>query len=234
MYQSNRPLNLKSKKYLGEGVFGVKKSIFDYLNGFEPWMCAADSDFMGRVYKNRYKLRYTNRINFYRRIHRNGLTSRPDTGMSSPLRAQYARLSRNKKVAGPLKNMVTEPHMLINGVNYSPKKEYVNKVEDTIDPNYELMIKLRKESLDKVRNRKKNKVTIPVEKVEKKPMIIDYEKINKLLKNRIIPKPIPKVKVENKVSENINIVSNRETVKSMFPGKINRRNGDPVMTFGKK
>jgi glycosyltransferase involved in cell wall biosynthesis len=226
-------ININSKKYLGEGVFGVKKSIFNYLNGFEPWMCAADSDFMGRLYKNRYKLRYTNRINFYRRIHKNGLTSRPDTGMSSPLRSQYAKLSRNKKVAGPLKIMVTEPYSLINGVNYLYKMVYDNNTLNVVDPNYELMLKLRKESLDKVFNHKNYRVKTPVEKIEKKISSINYEKINNLLNNKVIPKPIPKVKEDNKVPEN-KITTNKEMVKLNFPGKKNRRSNDPTMTFFRK
>lgn len=224
-------ININSKKYLGEGVFGVKKSIFNYLNGFEPWMCAADSDFMGRLYKNRYKLRYTNRINFYRRIHKNGLTSRPDTGMSSPLRAQYAKLSRNKKVAGPLKIMVTEPYSLINGVNYLPKMVYDDDTLNVVDPNYELMLKLRKESLSKVFNHENYRVAPPVEKIEKKISSINYEKINNLLNNKVIPKPIPKVKQVNNTPENKKIITNKEMVKLTFPGKKNRRSGDNTMSF---
>ena len=226
-------ININSKKHLGEGVFGVKKSIFNYLNGFEPWMCAADSDFMGRLYKNRYKLRYTNRINFYRRIHKNGLTSRPDTGMSSPLRAQYAKLSRNKKVAGPLKIMVTEPYSLINGVNYLPKMVYDNDTLNVVDPNYELMLKLRKESLAKVFNHENYRVATPVEKIEKKISSINYEKINNLL-NKVIPKPIPKVNQVNNTPENKKIITNKEMVKLIFPDKKNRRGGDNTMSFGGK
>jgi hypothetical protein len=226
-------ININSKTYLGEGVFGVKKSIFNYLNGFEPWMCAADSDFMGRLYKNRHKLRYTNRINFYRRIHKNGLTSRPDTGMSSPLRAQYAKLSRNKKVAGPLKIMVTEPYSLINGVNYLPKMVYDNDTLNVVDPNYELMLKLRKESLAKVFNHENYRVATPVEKIEKKISSINYEKINNLL-NKVIPKPIPKVNQVNNTPENKKIITNKEMVKLTFPGKKNRRSGDNTMSFGGK
>jgi hypothetical protein len=189
---------------------------------------------MGRLYKNRYKLRYTNRINFYRRIHKNGLTSRPDTGMSSPLRAQYAKLSRNKKVAGPLKIMVTEPYSLINGVNYLYKMVYDNDTLNVVDPNYELMLKLRKESLDKVFNHKNYRVATPVEKIEKKISSINYEKINNLLNNKVIPKPIPKVKQVINTPENKKITTNKEMVKLTFPGKKNRRSGDNTMSFGRK
>jgi hypothetical protein len=226
-------INLNSKKHIGEGVFGIKKSVFNKMNGFEPWMCAADSDFMGRLYKNRHKLKYTNKINFYRRIHKNGLTSRPDTGMSSPLRSKYAKLSKNKKDFGPLKTMVTEPYSLITGVNYLPKMDHVNEDKNLVDPNYELIIKLRKESLDKVFNHKKKKVEPPVEKIEKKISSINYEKINNLFKNIVYPKPISKVTQVINTPKN-KITTNKETIMLNFPSKKNRRSGDATMTFGGK
>jgi len=117
-----------NKRHIGEGVFTIKKEIFDYLNGFEPWMCGADSDFMGRLYKQKqYSIRTTTRVNFYRRIHKNGLTSRPDTGMGSKLRAHYSFLSRSKKIAGPLDIMVTEQFTEIkNNVIFYSKKTIEN------------------------------------------------------------------------------------------------------------
>lgn len=123
-FTDGKPYDSGNKKHIGEGVFAIKKEIFDYLNGFEPWMCSADSDFMGRLYKQKqYSIRTTTRVNFYRRIHKNGLTSRPDTGMGSKLRAHYSFLSRSKKVAGPLDNMVTEQFTEIknNVITYSKK-----------------------------------------------------------------------------------------------------------------
>jgi len=123
-FTDGKPYDSGNKKHIGEGVFAIKKEIFDYLNGFEPWMCGADSDFMGRLYKQKqYSIRTTTRVNFYRRIHKNGLTSRPDTGMGSKLRAHYSFLSRSKKIAGPLDNMVTEQFTEIknNVIVYSKK-----------------------------------------------------------------------------------------------------------------
>jgi glycosyltransferase involved in cell wall biosynthesis len=233
-FKDGSDINLNSKKLLGEGVFGIKKSVFNKMNGFEPWMCAADSDFMGRLYKNRHKLKFTNKINFYRRIHKNGLTSRSDTGMSSPLRSKYAKLSKNKKDFGPLKIMVTEPYSLITGVDYLPKMDHVNEDKNLVDPNYELMIKLRKESLDKVFNHENYRVATPVEKIEKKISSINYEKINNLLKNKVIPKPIPKVKQVTNTPENKNIITNKEMVKLNFPSKKNRRGDVPYINVGGK
>jgi hypothetical protein len=78
------------------------------MNGFEGWRCAADSDLMNRLYKNKVKLTHTKQIGFYRRIHPNSLTQHPDTNMSSKLRGNYSRISKTKKDFGPLSNLITE------------------------------------------------------------------------------------------------------------------------------
>lgn len=176
-------INLNSKKFLGEGVFAIKKSIFEYMNGFEPWMCSADSDFMGRIYKSHYRVKGTNNINFYRRIHKNGLTSRPDTGMGSPLRAHYVKLSREKKVAGPLEFMVTEPFVFMSGGGYAPQPN-PNKV---------------------FRHRPEN----PVNKLLNKPGFVEgeikeinYEKVNNVVNKRELSRNVEPKKVINKNLKN--------------------------------
>jgi len=89
----------------GEGVFAIKKDLFLSMNGFEPWPVAADSDFMGRLYKNNKKFSYTNDVVFYRRVHPNSLTQRKDTGLSSPLRGKYHTMSKRKSNFGPLQEL---------------------------------------------------------------------------------------------------------------------------------
>lgn len=186
-FNDGQEINIGSKKIVGEGVFGIKKSVFDYMNGFEPWMCAADSDFMGRIYKNKNTIKYTNRINFYRRIHENGLTSRPDTGMRSPLRAHYARLSRDKKVAGPLEVMVTEPFNVIGGGSYMPQI------------NYGGTIKKRENPIGKLLNRNNGEVEE-----------INYNKVNEIISKREIQKPENKNQTKNNfiVKKMVNKIKN--------------------------
>ena len=85
------------KNTFGEGVFGIQKNLFLTMNGFEGWRVAADSDFMGRLYSTNRKVYLTPQPLFYRRIHPNSLTVRPDTGYSSQLRGKYSKISKNKK-----------------------------------------------------------------------------------------------------------------------------------------
>ena len=88
--------------------------------------------------------------------------------------------------------------------------------------------------MDKVFNHKNYRVSTPVEKIEKKILPVNYEKINNLLKNKVIPKPIPKVKQVNNTPENKNTISNKEMIKLNFPGKKNRRINLPYINVGEK
>jgi len=116
-------LNKSEKKYekssglWGEGVFAIKKSIFMHYNGFEDWRCAADSDFMARIYKNGISLQNSKNLHFYRRIHSKGLTSDPLTNYQSELRRKYVVLSKNKKNFGPLPTLVTSSFVELEKLN---------------------------------------------------------------------------------------------------------------------
>ena len=204
-FNDGQEINIKSKKLRGEGVFGIKKSSFNYMNGFEPWMCAADSDFMGRIYKTKNRINYTNNINFYRRIHENGLTSRTDTGMGSPLRAHYVKLSMNKKVAGPLEIMVTEPFVYIDGGPYIPQTR----------PN------------DVFRKKTENPINRLFEgrgvEIENQVKEINYDKINDIVGKRELKKVPDKVKTENKNS-NLNSTKNLFIVNKIIKSQKNRPN----------
>jgi glycosyltransferase involved in cell wall biosynthesis len=204
-FNDGQEINIKSKKLIGEGVFGIKKSSFDYMNGFEPWMCAADSDFMGRIYKNKNRINYTNNINFYRRIHKNGLTSRTDTGMGSPLRSHYAKLSREKKVAGPLEIMVTEPFVIINGGPYIPQTKPNN-----------IFIKKTENPINRLFSGRGGENEIQVKE-------IDYNKVNDVVGKRELKKVPDKVKTENK-SSNLNSIKNPFIIKKIQNLGKNRPN----------
>jgi hypothetical protein len=117
----------QSKKY-GEGVFAIEKELFHVMNGFEGWRCAADSDFMGRLYKNNLHILHTNEICFYRRLHPSSLTRNSNTSYSSKMRSEYVNITRNKKDFGPLKQMIVGEY---NSLTNKPTKVEV-KVETKV------------------------------------------------------------------------------------------------------
>ena len=231
-------VNEVGRKNWGEGVFAIRKPIFDYHNGFEGWLVAADSDFMNRLYKNNTSVDLTQEILLLRRLHDKGLTSRPDTGLRSSLRSKYASISKSKKYFGPLPELKIAEYQPINIAEYTNNDIF--KVGDTNSDNEEVddyvnTINDRKQIVNdviKTINNKKQKQEDVVP--EKKVSSINYEKVNNLLKNRVIPKPIPKVIQVNDTPENKKIITNKEMVKLTFPGKKNRRSGDNTMSFGGK
>ena len=237
-------VNELGRKNWGEGVFAIHKKIFDYYNGFEGWLVAADSDFMGRLYKNNISVELTQEILVLRRLHNKGLTSRPDTGLRSSLRSKYASISKSKKYFGPLPTLKVSKYTNIENAEYVEYEntEYV-EYENTKYIDYEnIDVDLNNDVNDKINERKKivkdtidsinNKTPQVISKpIEKKPMVINYEKINNLLKNRILPKS--EVKQVTK-TEDVHNLTNKEMTKLLLPGKPNRRNGVQIMTFGKK
>ena len=192
-----KPFNSQTKKHIGEGVFAIKKDIFEYMNGFEPWMCAADSDFMGRLYGTKqYKFKFTNKINFYRRIHKNGLTSRPDTGMGSKLRAHYGTLARQRNSVGPIQNIVVEPYVILHTQTLTtPKKEIkspnIPRVEKNISPLSLLQTKdsqpqpIRNYTREEIKHR-------PQSQIKERPPISQVKQENE------IERPIDKNSLANK------------------------------------
>jgi hypothetical protein len=103
---------LKSNDW-GEGVFGINKEIFNKFNGFEGWKCSADSEFMARIQRNSIKIKWSESVLFYRRLHNDSLTRREDTGYGSELRRYYNQLSKNKTNFGPLSEMLTAEYTRI-------------------------------------------------------------------------------------------------------------------------
>jgi glycosyltransferase involved in cell wall biosynthesis len=111
----------------GEGVFGVKKRLFLYFNGFEGWRCAADSDFMNRLYQNNAIMTKTNNIGFYRRVHSTSLTQDNSTSYSSILRSEYSKISNAKTYFGPLSELSIKPFTKVNISGESSPNIMINK-----------------------------------------------------------------------------------------------------------
>jgi hypothetical protein len=159
----------KEKPQFGEGVFAIQKKLFLDMNGFEGWEVAADSDFMGRLYKTDVSILHTNSILFHRRHHENSLTVHPSTGLASRLRGQYHFLSRNKTS----KNLVNEKFVRGNYsiVNFE-NKELLNpeNIVEDIDPTEFELKQIRHESISSIFSDQP--------KTSSPPKTINYQTIN--------------------------------------------------------
>jgi hypothetical protein len=169
-----RIFNFEKLAY-GEGVFGILKDKFMSLNGFEGWRVAADSDFMGRLYKTNVRLNHTQDILFDRRLHPKSLTVNPETNYSSQIRTRYYLISKKKThediVLEELKTGEYEE------VFYDKDLEIPNS--DDVNTDEILQDLIRKEERSK-------KLLGLFEKLPKKmadntkPKTIDYQQVNTL------------------------------------------------------
>ena len=212
-YDGKNKNNLNVTKTFGEGVFCIKKKLFLEMNGFEPWRCAAESDFMGRLYKNNKKYYLTESVLFHRRIHTNSLTQNSETSAFSKLRAHYFKLSKSKTSFGPLPKLVTEKFDLVFS-----EKNPISKL-----PNLEI-IETKKESI-------LSRVMFPIKPKEEKN--VDYEKINQVVQQKGVYIPTKNIPIrENKPNDRNELIKlkngqNNQQLEKLFKGKPNRRNGLP-------
>lgn len=83
---------IKPGHMMNDAVIGIKKSVFNSLNGFYPWKCGADTEFGYRLKYNNIKEGKINQLCYHRRIHGENLTIRKETGHGSPIRNEYVNI----------------------------------------------------------------------------------------------------------------------------------------------
>jgi glycosyltransferase involved in cell wall biosynthesis len=192
-YKGNRNFSSDGSLY-GEGVFGIKKEIFLNMNGFEGWKVAADSDFMGRIYKFNKKINLTSDVLFHRRLHNKSLTRRKDTGYASQMRADYFKISKNKKGGVVLDEMKMGDYQVLNLDTNTLSQSIVQIQNEEINLAKELKEKKHKflETIFSERTR-----NIPE---NKQPKTINYAQVNKTTNhqtNSVINTALKKAKLEN-------------------------------------
>jgi len=77
--------------HVPHGVIYIKNSTFERLGGYQPWMCAADTELLRRG-KSIIKEFVINKPLFYRRMRENSLTASPEFGVNSEMRKGYRQL----------------------------------------------------------------------------------------------------------------------------------------------
>jgi glycosyltransferase involved in cell wall biosynthesis len=90
-------INFHHKKILNghkmnDAVIAIKKSVFNSLNGFQPWRCGADTEFGHRLEFNKCKTKNFTEFCYHRRIHNENLTVKKETTHGSPIRQSYVAI----------------------------------------------------------------------------------------------------------------------------------------------
>lgn len=93
----------QSAVQLSEGVVGVDRDLLVEQNGFMPWRCAADTEFLGRVRHSGVNVGVVKPVCFLRRLHGKNLTMAESTGFESPLRAEYRQMIEQRRKTGWVK-----------------------------------------------------------------------------------------------------------------------------------
>lgn len=213
------------KNTFGEGVFAINKNVFNEMNGFEPWVCAADSEFNWRLRMNNKTFKYIERVCFYYRRHSTSLTTNQETGMRSKLRMKYHILTKNKKNTksfSPLDEMVVSKFIEITNHNID------NFLIDQLNPSFEipedkgpLDVNNNENVISLIFNKTPKKVVEPNKKP--KVQIVSNNPINNILVRK--PKVVDKDKITKQRQNIINIKqkTNREVFNEIHPSKPNRR-----------
>lgn len=178
----------------GEGVFGIKKDLFLNMNGFEGWKVAADSDFMGRIYKFNRKINLTPDVLFHRRLHNNSLTRRKDTGYASQMRAHFFGISKNKKGGVILDELKKGDYQFLDVKTNTLSQSIVQSQIDEINLVREIKEKKHK-LLESIFSGKPKTVS-----ENPQPKTIDYNQVNKNTNHqttKVLATALKKAKLEN-------------------------------------
>jgi hypothetical protein len=182
------------------GCFAINKNSFLELNGFEPWICAADGEFMWRCEANNYKIVGIESPGFYYRRHDTNLTIAGPTSMNSPLRKYYHNIKKNKIKEEKkekldilsivdfleiskyeiltyldvfMKMKIQNPYNFENDYEISKNKK-TKIIEKLIDPQ---PTKLTQEIVDPLLIHQHEKIQPTI---EKKELTLNYDKINQI------------------------------------------------------
>lgn len=122
-------------KKLCYGPIGITKKTFNSINGFLPWMCDADSEFIARCRNNSIKEIDINNILMLRILHDNNLTLKKNTSIKSPLRNIY-RIYREYIKKYNLKFEMKKTILL----DMNSKENSIDIKDDIIDININIKI----------------------------------------------------------------------------------------------
>lgn len=88
--------NLRDFHAHANGVYRVKKKVFNDLGGYQPWKCAADTEFLKRFKEfGQFKMVNLNKRLFYYRQHNQSLSKKIPFNKDS-LRLKYHAMFKNK------------------------------------------------------------------------------------------------------------------------------------------
>jgi glycosyltransferase involved in cell wall biosynthesis len=89
---------IRRRKRIAQGCVMYRKEVFDLLGGYQPWRCAADTEFIMRVRSKGKRIGTVSRYLMLRRNHPGQLTRLGDTRFGGKERVRVKQLIRRTKV----------------------------------------------------------------------------------------------------------------------------------------
>jgi hypothetical protein len=186
------------------GQFGILKTKFMELNGYEPWICGADSEFKMREESNQYKVKNIPNILYFRRRHNNSLTSNEETNFNSSIRKKYVEITKEKKrkkQTGKLNKLsVNKVYEIKEGGRLKDIGLKTNW--SIIDRQKQQKNEIIEELVLKKNHHQNTPIRVTLEKTNKQ---IDYSKVNEIFNNRNLQSFNPQV--SNKVQTNSSFIN---------------------------
>lgn len=91
------------RKKGSDGQMLFRKDVWNQLGGFKDWACGCDTDFLIRAKFSGFELKEVNEFLYLRRVHKNSLTVRKETGVGSSLRNDCIAIMKKNLETGMLK-----------------------------------------------------------------------------------------------------------------------------------
>lgn len=104
--QNGKIKNKYPMNKIAEGVFAIKRQLFNKYRGFFPWRCGADTEFLERLKHKKEEYFTINKPLFVRRLHANNLTMHESTNYRSEVRRQYLDIIEKKKQTSTWNNPI--------------------------------------------------------------------------------------------------------------------------------
>lgn len=188
----------KSKSY-HYGCFAIRKSSFLSLNGFEPWICAADGEFKWRTEANGFRIVGIEKPGFFYRRHNTNLTVQGNTGMNSPIRKHYHKI-RDEKA----KNNQKQKLDVLYTINYLPvdiqnisdyEKNFSQlKIHNPYSSNN--LEEIIKSGFGQTKAQTSEKIKKVFQGVQKQVSVINYDRVNQTQQNKIDRNSAPQIKLD--------------------------------------
>lgn len=109
----------KGERIKDDATFGVRKSKFEKMNGFYPWICSADTEFVKRATTtNKWSHASMPGVAYHRRLHGANLTMDPRTNYTSSIRMSYDNEIKRTPRLNP-QSKTTQPYIYVKNINAS-------------------------------------------------------------------------------------------------------------------